>query len=235
MNGIIAMSHMLSQSDLTADQRDCVDTVLESANAMMRLLNDLLLSSKIGAGQFTLNPAPFRLDRLLKHIHDVMRSRIAAAAQTNPSKAQIQVNIQRCPRLPTFIVADSDRLKQVRKSVRASSEIAGWSGPQPVNLTAVVPLGASCQVLENLCDNALKFTHAGSITLTARTCFSESRQNQISTGVEFAGRSGEDCKEVSAMPPRSSPQRSLTPPHVVNLSVPAQMATLEFSVTDTGA
>ena len=114
MNGVIAMSHMLAQSDLTADQRDCVDTVLESANSMMRLLNDLLLTSKIGSGQFALDPAPFRLEKLLKHVSDVMASRIAVAQQMDPARAKVEWRVDKDPALPPFIVADSDRLKQVR-------------------------------------------------------------------------------------------------------------------------
>ena len=114
MNGILAMSHLLSHTALTDEQRECNDTVLDSANSMMRLLNDLLLCSKIGAGRFMLNPAPFRVDRLLKHVHDVITSRLAVIQHAQPDQPAVEWKVWRDPKLPNTIIADSDRLQQVR-------------------------------------------------------------------------------------------------------------------------
>lgn len=171
------MAHLLSTSSLNEDQQECVDTIIDSADAMLKLLNDLLLvraishsagcastgsptlpahlssvllalllsaclqCSKIESGRFTLNPAPCRLDRLLKHLHDVVKSRVAqknaqlAAAddrersllsndseneagviQTGGNRAappQLTWIVQRDARLPKCIIADSDRLRQI--------------------------------------------------------------------------------------------------------------------------
>lgn len=51
MNGVLALTRLLSSMDLSDEQHDIVDTVLTSAEAMMRLINDLLLFSKIEAGK----------------------------------------------------------------------------------------------------------------------------------------------------------------------------------------
>lgn len=115
MNGILAMSHLLSHTPLTDEQRECNDTVLDSANSMMRLLNDLLLCSKIGAGRFMLNPAPFRVDRLLKHVHDVITSRLAVKQHAQPDQPTVVWKVWRDPKLPNTIIADQDRLQQVSR------------------------------------------------------------------------------------------------------------------------
>ena len=112
MNGILAMCHVLLHTPLNSEQKECLDTVLESANSMMRLLNDLLLCSKMGAGQFTLNPAPVKVGRLLKHIHDTMKVRVRAA-EHDPTKGKIEWKIEQDAALPTAIIVDADRVKQV--------------------------------------------------------------------------------------------------------------------------
>ncbi len=113
MNAIVAMSHLLASTPLTLDQRECVQTVIDSSEAMMRLLNDLLLCSKMEAGHFTLHPAPCRIDRILQSVSDVITSRLAAMTLSDERQGCIQWKVERDPLLPPIIVTDAHRLKQV--------------------------------------------------------------------------------------------------------------------------
>lgn len=59
MNGILGMTGLLLGTTLLASQRQYAETVYQSAEVLLRLLNDLLDLSKIEAGKVSLESAPF--------------------------------------------------------------------------------------------------------------------------------------------------------------------------------
>ena len=61
MNAIIGMTGLALRTRLTPGQREYVRTANESAEALLRVLNDVLDVSKIEAGRLALDPAPFGL------------------------------------------------------------------------------------------------------------------------------------------------------------------------------
>lgn len=60
LNGVLGMAQLLRQSPLDATQRDRVNVILSSGQALMSLLNDVLDMSKIEAGRVELESRPFR-------------------------------------------------------------------------------------------------------------------------------------------------------------------------------
>ena len=70
MNGIMGLTNLVLDTELTAEQRESLLLVNSSADALLRVINDILDVSKIEAGRMTLEPVPFELrqelDRCMK-------------------------------------------------------------------------------------------------------------------------------------------------------------------------
>ena len=61
MNGIIGMNAVLLSSTLTDEQRECAVAVRDSADALLRIINDLLDIAKLEAGRLDLENVAFDL------------------------------------------------------------------------------------------------------------------------------------------------------------------------------
>ncbi|KAI9013453.1 sensor protein [Hyaloraphidium curvatum] len=64
MNGLLGHLRLLLDTDLTADQRDCADTALRSAENLLGVLDSILDLSKIEAGKMELDVLPADLGAL---------------------------------------------------------------------------------------------------------------------------------------------------------------------------
>jgi signal transduction histidine kinase/CheY-like chemotaxis protein/tetratricopeptide (TPR) repeat protein len=105
MNGIIGMSELALQTRLTAEQRECLNIVLQSAESLLRLLNDILDFSKIEAGKLELEAIPFSLR---DHLGDTIHTLSVRAAQKNLELAyHIPADV------PDFLLGDPGRLSQI--------------------------------------------------------------------------------------------------------------------------
>ncbi len=69
MNGIVGMADLLKDGDLSEEQDLFVQTIKNSAEALLVIINDVLDYSKIEAEKLVLHPESFDLERC---IHEVM-------------------------------------------------------------------------------------------------------------------------------------------------------------------
>src|ERR1035437_1872103 len=72
MNGIMGMTEIALDTDLNEAQRDYLNTVRTSGEALLTIVNDILDFSKIEAGKFALDSSEFDLDQTLQEIMRMM-------------------------------------------------------------------------------------------------------------------------------------------------------------------
>ena len=105
MNGIIGMTELVLDSDLTATQREYLETVLESSESLLMIINDVLDFSKIEAGHFTLDSRPFALRET---IGETLRS---LAIRAHDKKLELVWGA--AADVPDALRGDAGRLRQI--------------------------------------------------------------------------------------------------------------------------
>ncbi len=75
MNGVIGMTSLLSETALSNEQRDYVDTIRFSGEHLLNIINDILDFSKIEAGHMELEATPFDLNALIEEVMNLFSSR----------------------------------------------------------------------------------------------------------------------------------------------------------------
>jgi signal transduction histidine kinase/CheY-like chemotaxis protein len=76
MNGVIGFANLLLDSELNAEQRDYVNTIQHSSEALLGILNDILDFSKIEAGKLTLEQVPFNFHSLVAEVCGLFRPKL---------------------------------------------------------------------------------------------------------------------------------------------------------------
>lgn len=105
MNAIIGLTELVLDTPLTAEQRDNLSLVKESADSLLAVINDILDFSKIEAHKLQLNAVPFRLRN---HLSDTIKA-LALRAEEKGLRLDWQVAAD----VPEQLVGDPARLRQV--------------------------------------------------------------------------------------------------------------------------
>jgi PAS domain S-box-containing protein len=105
MNAIIGMTELALDTPLSLEQRDCLNRVKESADALLTLINDILDFSKIEAGRLSLDLGKFDLQDTLSN---TMRDLAPRADEKG-----LELTWEALPDIPAHLVGDPGRLRQV--------------------------------------------------------------------------------------------------------------------------
>lgn len=78
MNAIVGMTSLLIDTELTREQRDYVETVRLSGDALLAVINDILDFSKIESGRLELEQHPFELRDVIESALDLLAPQATA-------------------------------------------------------------------------------------------------------------------------------------------------------------
>ena len=105
MNAIIGLSHLGLSTALDPKQRNYLEKILSSANALLGIINDILDFSKIEAGKMSLENEDFDLSKLFRSL-DAM---LAVKAGEKGLKLTFDID----PKVPPVVSGDPLRLSQI--------------------------------------------------------------------------------------------------------------------------
>ena len=105
LSGILGMTELALDTQLTAEQRDYLETVSQSAEALLLIVNDILDFSKIEAGKLDLESTEF-------HLRDTLDNTLHILAPRAHAKG-LELAYYVADDVPSCLIGDPVRLRQV--------------------------------------------------------------------------------------------------------------------------
>jgi PAS domain S-box-containing protein len=104
MNGILGMSGMLLDDNLDPNQRECVETIRRSAEALLVIVNDVLDFSKMEAGRMKIECVNFDIVTCLAEAGDLLTPQICAKGLDYAFEADVEHR---------WVQGDTGRIRQI--------------------------------------------------------------------------------------------------------------------------
>jgi PAS domain S-box-containing protein len=123
LNGIIGMTKLMLDEELSPEVRRHADLIDRSAQSLLSLVNDILDVSKIEAGQMEIERVAFDLHDLVEDLASLYRLR--ATEKSLLFRARLD------PGVPQYVLADPTRLRQVLVNLLGNAlkfTSSGWIG-----------------------------------------------------------------------------------------------------------
>lgn len=105
LSGVIGMTGLLMDTEMTAEQREYVETIRSSGEALLEIINDILDFSRIEAGRVKLETVDFSPRYVVEEAVELF----AEAAANKGIELVMDVE----PDVPEVVIGDAGRLRQV--------------------------------------------------------------------------------------------------------------------------
>ncbi len=133
MNGVLGMLQLLQTTILDTEQGEYVHIAMNSARNLLNLLNDILDYSKVEAGKLDIKESAFDLSELCHSMQGIFKDQLA--------RKEIRLNIDITPTVPSTIVGDASRIRQVLYNLIGNAVKFTESGEVGLTITAGETVG----------------------------------------------------------------------------------------------
>lgn len=147
MNAIVGMAALALEEDLSPELTDYMQTISDSADVLMQLLNDVLDLSKVESDHFELDEVTFHPRELVESTLRVL----ASAAHSKGLELISQVDAD----LPEAVVGDPMRLRQVLTNLVGNAIKFTSSGEVIVKLDVLQRKQSSCELNFRVVDTGI--------------------------------------------------------------------------------
>ena len=127
MNGVIGMTEILARTSLSETQRHYVETIHNSGDTLLTLINDVLDFSKIEAGKLEIQEATLDLREVVERTVE----QLAERAQ----RKGLQILAHYEPSVPTAVIGDPIRIRQILTNLLGNAIKFTQEGDVSVHVT----------------------------------------------------------------------------------------------------
>jgi two-component system, sensor histidine kinase and response regulator len=153
MNGVIGMINLLSDTDLTETQRDYLNTIQTSGEALLTVINDILDFSKIESGRMTLESSRFRLRQCIEEAIDLFGTQIRAKG--------LEVVYLIASDVPSDFLGDAVRLRQIFVNLLGNAIKFTSEGEIVINVKREKQDEQGCHLLVSVADTGIGIAPEG--------------------------------------------------------------------------
>ncbi|MBP9088698.1 MAG: response regulator [Kofleriaceae bacterium] len=113
MNAVIALTGLLLETTLSDEQRDFIDTIRASGDALLTLINEILDFSKVESDHFVLEETDYDVREVLEGAMELVA--------TSPKASQIELMMRIGASVPGVVVGDPTRVRQILVNLAANA------------------------------------------------------------------------------------------------------------------
>jgi len=129
INGVNGFAKLLSETNLSAEQREFVDLICTSGRTLEVLIDDLLDLTKIEAGKAELRATPFAPKKFLDDL--------CAFFAPKASQSGLALDCRLDPSMPAIVTGDAERLRQILSNLIGNAVKFTEQGGITVDASAV--------------------------------------------------------------------------------------------------